>query len=137
MGAAHDVHGTRKAARRANLRRNYHERRTNLAARVGHLVRDGRKRSKQRKIPFRLTRSWISRAQKQSVCAVTGIMFDLTSRAGSVNPLAPSLDRIDSRKGYTDNNTRLVLHFVNMAKSDLTDAEFRTLVLVTASNLRN
>ena len=123
--------------RRAYQRRRYAERRYDLANRVRLLVKDGRRRAKQRALPFRLSKSWVARAQKQTVCAVTGIMFDLSARVGAPNPLAPSLDRVDSSKGYTDANTRLVLHFVNIAKSDLSDAEFRTLVLVTASNLRN
>lgn len=64
-------------------------------------------------------------------------MFDLSKRKGAPNPLAPSLDRIDSSLGYTDKNTRMVLHFVNNAKSDMTDEQFRTLVLVAASNMRH
>ena len=57
-------------------------------------------------------------------CEITKITFDLThkkreKRANfSRRPFAPSLDRIDSSKGYTKKNTRLVCCAVNYAMSD-------------------
>lgn len=114
----------------------YHRNRTDLAARVRRLVYDGRKRSKKLGATFRLSKAWIVRAGKQDACAVTGIMFDLTKSRGNANPLGPSLDRIDASKGYTDKNTRLVTYFVNVAKGDWSEEQFRTLVIVAASNMR-
>lgn len=40
------------------------------------------------------------------------------------NPLAPSVDRIDSGKGYTLMNIHLVINVVNIMKSDLTLDDF-------------
>ena len=61
-------------------------------------------------------------------CPVTGIRFDLTTghqalSGRSKSPYSPSLDRIDSRKGYTNENTRIVIWQYNMAKGELADYE--------------
>lgn len=46
-------------------------------------------------------------------CALTGIPFSM--EGGSGNPFAPSMDRIDSTKGYILGNVRLVCWIVNAA----------------------
>lgn len=49
-------------------------------------------------------------------CAVTGYPMDLQARADeSRHPFAPSLDRIESSKGYEAGNVRLVCMVVNFA----------------------
>lgn len=55
-------------------------------------------------------------------CMLTGIEWD--SRATNANgkrPWTPSLDRIDSQKGYEPDNTRLVCTAVNLALGDFGD----------------
>lgn len=47
-------------------------------------------------------------------CCISGIAFDLGGRE-MARPFAPSLDRIDPRRGYTLDNVRLVCRIVNMA----------------------
>jgi hypothetical protein len=53
------------------------------------------------------------------LCSLTGLPFDLTPpdrrRERFYRPLAPSLDRVDSDKGYTPDNVRLVLTCINLA----------------------
>lgn len=121
--------------KRASELKRYHALRSDQTERVRLLVKDAKKRSP---VAVRLSKAWQRRASKQTSCAVTGIMFDLSlSRRGAVNPLAPSLDRIDSSKGYTDKNTRLVVYFVNVAKHTWFDEQFRLLVLTAASNMRH
>lgn len=52
-------------------------------------------------------------------CTLTGIPFQADRIDGKrVNPFAPSIDRIDTSRGYTPNNVRLVLTSVNLALSD-------------------
>ena len=48
-------------------------------------------------------------------CELTGYPFDLTpaEEKGSRRFNGPSLDRIDSKKGYTRDNVRVVLNIVN------------------------
>jgi hypothetical protein len=52
-------------------------------------------------------------------CALTGVVFDIESKW-----YKPSLDRIDSDKGYTLDNLRLVVWIVNHCRGDLTDQDF-------------
>jgi len=50
---------------------------------------------------------------------VTGLPFRFGAwGTSSKNPVGPSIDRIDSNKGYTAANCRLVLTCVNMALND-------------------
>jgi len=74
-----------------------------------------------RKIPFGLLEQvfegMVRRANGK--CELTGIPFSFCREAGvRRNPWAPSLDRIDSRKGYTWSNCRLVCVAVNLAMNE-------------------
>jgi hypothetical protein len=56
------------------------------------------------------------------VCQQTGIPFDMTlGTKKNRNPFRPSIDRISSDGGYTQDNVRVVLTLVNIAKSDFSD----------------
>ena len=71
------------------------------------------------------------------VCQQTGIPFDMAlGTKKNRNPLRPSVDRIDSSKGYTQDNVRLVLTIVNIAKSDFPDDVVNTVVEAWANNLK-
>lgn len=49
-------------------------------------------------------------------CEVTGLPFSWTRYAKrTIRPMAPSVDRIDSSKGYTRDNVRLVIFAANCA----------------------
>lgn len=62
----------------------------------------------------------------QYKCAVTGLEMNLKSDGRKkANPFKCSLDRIDSSKGYTEDNVRLVCWAVNQMKADRTDEEFK------------
>jgi hypothetical protein len=55
-------------------------------------------------------------------CQVTGLSFDFSPAKDTFkNPYAPSLDRIDSKKGYTKENCRVVLTSVNDALGEHDD----------------
>ncbi len=87
-------------------------------------------RSKIRNKPnFQITKKWIERKLLKECCEVTGIGFDYTKPKPhyNANPFAPSLDRIDCRKGYTYKNTQVVIWAYNVAKSFLDPADFRKL----------
>lgn len=54
-------------------------------------------------------------------CPYTGVPFDYsTPEKGARNPWAPSLDRIDSTKGYTPDNVEIVSTWYNVAKNGWT-----------------
>lgn len=49
-------------------------------------------------------------------CSLTGIAFDMEAKhRKGARPFVPSIDRIDSRKGYTPDNVRIICFAVNMA----------------------
>lgn len=59
-------------------------------------------------------------------CALTGLPFH-TDRGVTRHPFAISIDRMDSSKGYTLGNVRLVLLAVNLAMSHWGDEAFRSI----------
>lgn len=71
---------------------------------------------------FDLTREWIAERLQAGVCEVTGIPLELSKPPGSrFHPWAPSVDRVDSKLGYTQGNCRVVCWIYNMAKSEWSD----------------
>lgn len=61
-------------------------------------------------------------------CMLTGIPFSSEKLSGRRRPWLPSLDRIDSSKGYIDGNMRLVCSAVNIALNDWGDEVFWRIV---------
>lgn len=85
-------------------------------------------RSKQKGLPFDLTHEWV--VERISRCELTGLPLDMTpSQRGRQNPMAPSLDRRDSAKGYTRDNTRIVAWGINCALNDFGEGAFRRLAI--------
>lgn len=77
---------------------------------------------------FSLSLEHIIREIEKDHCPVTGVAFDLRiNRDGKSNrswsPFAPSIDKIDARKPYTDANTRVVSWQYNIMKGELSDSE--------------
>lgn len=59
-------------------------------------------------------------------CMVSGLSFNYLPVDGmKCNPYAPSLDRIDSTKGYVVGNVRLVCWQINLMKGEITDDELK------------
>ncbi len=79
------------------------------------LTADAKRRAQDKGLEFELEWEDIQRRIDIGLCEVTGIPFDLTQpRAWN----APSLDRADSKAGYTKSNTRVVLYSLNTMASD-------------------
>ncbi|NDC09945.1 MAG: hypothetical protein EBZ75_11515 [Oxalobacteraceae bacterium] len=111
-------------------------RRKSLDHWLGYLVTKAKSRAKTKGIAFALDETWIAGALKRPYCAVSNLEFDLThDRRWHIHPLSPSLDRIDSTKGYTPDNVRVVCSWVNTAKSDLSEAHFRKMIGYTAESI--
>ena len=65
-----------------------------------------------------LTKEWIFEKIEAGRCEVTGVTFDFTSPGfNKVNKYAPSLDRTVKERGYTPENTKVVVWFYNTAKN--------------------
>lgn len=80
-----------------------------------------RKRAKKKGWPCDVTPTWIARQLERQhyACAITGIAFSARNPAGAhKRPFMPSLDRIDSAKGYTTDNLRIVCVAVNTLIQD-------------------
>ena len=57
-------------------------------------------------------------------CPKTGFVFDLSPHADlRRHPLAPSIDRINSSKGYVRGNVQIVCNWYNLAKHELVETE--------------
>lgn len=55
----------------------------------------------------------------RGLCAVTGVPLDMDTKIEGkrVSPWMPSIDRIDSNKGYVSGNIRIVCYTANLAMS--------------------
>lgn len=96
-----------------------------IAGRSWEMLDGAQRRSAKMGKTCDLTRDWIEKKIQEGRCPLTGWHFDLggPSNGARLNPHAPSLDRIDSRQGYTVSNTRVVCAQANLAKNDFTDDE--------------
>ncbi len=102
-----------------------------LRVRAGILLTSARKRAEDRGLPFSLNKEDIVRRFEAGVCEVTGIKFDLSLpgrfRRFCRGPWVPSVDRVDPLKGYTPENTKVVVWAYNVAKSDFKNSDVMTL----------
>lgn len=87
-----------------------------------------RKSSKQRGLHFALEIEDIEAMLAPMVCSVTGLPLMLHHDGGStVNPWAPSIDRLDNSRGYEPGNVRMVCCAFNIMRNDFPDDVVRTL----------
>lgn len=84
---------------------------------------DAKRSNAQKKgVPFSLTAAWFERNYKRG-CAITGIAF--VCGVGCINPLSATVDRLNSKRGYSPRNCRLVLHAVNALRGSGDDKQMR------------
>ncbi len=76
-------------------------------------------RAKRKKIEFTLELEKIITAVENGHCEATGIRFvlDLPETPGKHHPYAPSIERIDSSIGYTNENCQVVTYAFNSMKN--------------------
>lgn len=97
---------------------------TSATGRARTLWSGARRRAADRNEVFGLRLATVEAWMQIGVCPVTGYRFILDSNGDrSKNPFAPSLDRIDIAKPYTDTNARLVIWAYNMFKGQMTDEQ--------------
>lgn len=79
---------------------------------------------------------WLASKIAAGVCDVTGLAFDMSRREGGwQNPLAPSIDRIDPQKGYSQGNVQVVVFAFNTFKGCMPHGEAVLLLKRMAENL--
>ena len=90
-------------------------------------------RAKKQGWAFDLTISWIGERIDKGFCEATGIRF--SKSYGS--PWIPSVDRIDSKKGYTQDNCWVVCWAFNNMKSDFGIIKLLELCEIVVKNKEN
>ncbi len=86
------------------------------------LLNYAKDRARRGGYPFALSREWLEAKLKTGVCELTGITLHRVSPGEyRTHPYAPSLDRIVPKKGYVEDNVRLVCFAANRARSDFGD----------------
>lgn len=92
--------------------------------RTSQLLRSIKLRTKKAGMEFDLTRDWILSRVERGRCEATGLTFVLTGdeeRGRLRSPWSPSIDRLDTTRGYTQDNCRMVVLAFNTARSDWGD----------------
>lgn len=92
---------------------------TSLYGRAQALWHNSRKRDHTN---HSISLEWIQHKLEIGVCERTDIPFEFVYKQGRT-AYAPSLDKIDPSKGYTEDNTQVVIWMYNAAKNIFTDAD--------------
>jgi hypothetical protein len=70
-------------------------------------------------------------------CELTGVAFSYDKNTNYYsNPKCPSIDRIDSSKGYYKDNVQIVLNWINRAKNEYSMQDFSEMLLEAANALK-
>jgi hypothetical protein len=89
--------------------------------RITCLILAAKRRAYKKLIEFDLSEQFIIELlhKQNNKCALTKIEFDILKiKKSKTRPFAMSIDRIDSSKGYTKDNVRLVCVAVNLALNE-------------------
>lgn len=98
---------------------------------------------KSRQPDATVTYEQILNDMKNGICAVTRIPLDFDMKTYKEktgrrsNPFSPSVDKINPNKGYTPENTRIVIWQYNMMKSELSDGEMYLICQAVVNNYDN
>lgn len=116
-----------KAKNRDQARQAEKEYRQTFNGKAVNLTRSAKKRSIEFGWSFDLDKDFvIDLLTTTPVCPLLGIQLNLNSGIG-IQPDSPSLDRIDSTKGYTKDNVKIISWRANQIKSNSTLEEFLTI----------
>jgi hypothetical protein len=108
--------------------RNQKQKRQEEPTFVAQLLYATKTRAQKKKLDHTLTFDFLLKLLKESEykCAVTGLEMNLkTDSRKKANLFKCSLDRIDSTKGYTEDNVQFVCWAVNQMKADKTEDELK------------
>ena len=116
-----------KQKKHSAAQKNYQNLPVGRANRIYHTLIKG---AESRGIPFNLSKEWILEKLLNGRCEVTGIPFVLkaeedqytiVSKNQNRNPWSPSVDRIDSSKGYSEDNCKMVCTMYNTCKGSFSN----------------
>lgn len=91
-----------------------------VKGRANSLLGNARKRCREKGIELHVTQEWVEEHLTRGTCEITGLpfCFEPPDKKATRRWNAPSLDRIDKDKHYTEDNTRVILWAVNCALSE-------------------
>ena len=86
-----------------------------------------KRRAKRKNWEFNLTKEWLyKQLEKQNYsCLITQLPFDFSKGKKYINPYMPSLDRINTDKGYTIDNVRIICTILNLALNEFGEENFK------------
>ncbi len=88
------------------------------------LLSDARGRAKRKGIEFSIKVEDIVIPER---CPVFGLPFQVGEGAGGHTPMSPSLDRVDSSRGYVPGNVQVISYRANTIKNDATLEELESI----------
>lgn len=98
------------------------------AGRACTLLTGARARAKKSGIEISLTHEWVQARIARGVCEISGLPFYLGPKPHNTrSPYSPSIDRIDASKGYTPENSRVILWSLNASFGDWGSEEFKVI----------
>lgn len=104
-----------------------------VRGRAKHLFLGARRRARSKSLAFDLTEEWVRKRLSPLKCELTGMELMLVHGTDHSykrqHPRTPSLDRIDSSKGYTRDNCRIVSAQANLALSAFGESAYRRMAL--------
>jgi hypothetical protein len=103
-----------------------------LIGRCNALLDSAKRRAAKKGLEFTISLEWLVALWEYQGgrCELTGIELDLVTRNQkhrSYVPFSPSLDRCDTSRGYTPDNTRLVCTAMNLALNQFGEEVFAKL----------
>lgn len=107
--------------------------RTDHDWRIKQLIQQAKRRASKKNLPFDLTLENVKKKfPAGNRCPVFG--FELTWGNSGFRETSPSIDRIDSSKGYTCDNIQVISWKANRLKSNFTLADIEALALFMRSH---
>ena len=90
----------------------------------GYLIwKRAKDRASKNNLEFNITRDNVVSWLHAGICQATGLRLNLFFGNEKLNPLGPSLDRINPKLGYINGNVRMVSWIFNRAKGDGSDED--------------
>lgn len=105
---------------------------------VAGLLAKARERAKKKGVPFDLPADSIELMfeRQRGRCALSNLQMTLEYAEQGKRPYAPSIDRVDPRKGYVLSNVRLLCSAVNLARLHWSDETFRKICKAVSRNTK-
>ncbi|MCP3686752.1 MAG: hypothetical protein GY861_29285 [bacterium] len=97
------------------------------------LLNSALKRAETKNLEYNIDKEWLCKQLESGKCCKTDIEFVYEYNS----PYAPSIDRIDSSKGYTKNNCQIVCKIYNFAKNVWTDKDVEIMAIKISEKLQH